>query len=204
MKVHIAAVIAAAGLSSRMGRFKPLLPFGGQSAVEKVIGALAGADIDPIIVVGGHRFEDLATVVAGTAAQCSYHPRYREGMFSSFKHGIRALPNHIHAFFAHPVDVPLISTDIVRRMISAFEASPDLGVYPCFNGRRGRPVLIPGDLREEILSAHDAGGLRMTLERHAERFQCIEAHHPGILLDMDTTADYRRLKALNEKMPPHA
>lgn len=202
MKYRIAAVIAAAGLSSRMGRFKPLLPFGDRSAVEMVTAAFADNSVTPIIVVGGHRFNDLKKIVAGTAARCTYNPDYRQGMFSSFKHGLSALPGGIHAVFAHPADIPLISFRIVRQMLKAFEKQPDSVIYPSYRGNPGRPVLIPRDLLRDILESGEQGSLRNVLQTYEDRFQFIEVNHQGILWDMDKIEDYRRLKAIYEKTPP--
>ncbi len=201
MKIRIAAVIASAGLSSRMGRFKPLLPFGESSAVEMVINAFARNRIDPILVVGGYRFSDLQKVVTGTAGSCIYNSSYHRGMFSSFKCGISALPGDIHGFFAHPVDIPLISHKIVKRMIMAFEKEPDSVIYPCYKETSGRPVLIPGNLLQEILVSEENGGLRAALERHSGRFRFVKANHPGILWDMDKIADYQRLVEFLKKNP---
>ena len=199
MKLRIAAVIAAAGLSSRMGRFKPLLPFGERTAVEMVTEAFVKSRVAPVIVVGGHRFGDLEKVVSGTVAMCTYNPDYRQGMLSSFKHGFGALSGRINAVFAHPVDIPLISPQIVRHMLKAFENRPDAGIYPCYKGRPGRPVLIPGDLLGDIPASGAKGGLRVVLKAHADRFQFVEVNHPGILWDMDQMADYRRLRTIHEK-----
>jgi len=201
MKIRIAAVIVSAGLSSRMGRFKPLLPFEKCSAVEMVINAFASNQVAPILVVGGHRFYDLQKVVDGTAAGCIYNSLYRRGMFSSFKYGFAALPGDIHGFFAHPVDIPLVSHVIVKRMIAAFEKKPDSVIYPSYEGKPGRPVLIPRLLLQEILASEEKGGLRVVLKNHSHRFCFVEADHPGILWDMDEIEDYRRLIELQKKTP---
>ena len=202
MKYRIAAVIAAAGLSSRMGRFKPLLPFGDRTAVEMVTAAFAESSVTPIIVVGGHRFKDLKKIVNATAARCIYNPDYRQGMFSSFKHGFGALPGSIHAVFAHPVDIPLISSRIVRKMLKAFEKQPDSVIYPSYRGNPGRPALIPADLLGDIQQSGDQGGLRNVLQTNEDRSQFVEVNHPGILWDMDKIEDYRRLRAIYKQMPP--
>ena len=200
--MRIGAVIAAAGLSSRMGRFKPLLPFGDRTAVEMVTGAFVENRVAPVIVVGGHRFDDLEQVVTGTAARCTYNPYYRQGMFSSFKHGFGALPEGIQAVFAHPVDIPLLSGKSVRRMLKAFEIKPDSVIYPSYRGSPGRPALIPGDLLEDILASKSRGGLRNALQAYTDRFRYVEVDHPGILWDMDVIEDYRRLKAVYQSNPP--
>jgi molybdenum cofactor cytidylyltransferase len=201
MKFRIAAVIAAAGLSSRMGSFKPLLPFGDRTAVEMVIGTYVDSRVSPILVVGGHRFPELEKVVGHTAATCTYNPNYLQEMFSSFKHGLGALPGDIQAVFAHPVDMPLISGEIIQRMIRAFEDQPGAVIYPRYHGQPGRPVLIPGDLLGPILASREKGGMRVVLQAYSDRFRFVEVNHPGILWDMDEREDYRRLIALHEATP---
>ena len=144
-------------------------------------------------------FGDLARTVTGTAAKCTYNPDYRQGMFSSFKHGFGTLPGGIHAVFAHPVDIPLISPRIVRQMLKVFENQPDSVIYPSWQGNPGRPVLIPADLLSDILASDDQGGLRKVLHAYEDLFRFVEVNNPGILWDMDKIEDYRRLKAIYEK-----
>lgn len=199
--MRIAAVIAAAGLSSRMGCFKPLLPFGARCAVERVIDAFVEAGVRPVVVVGGHRFDELAQVVSRTPARCTYNSDYPRGMFCSFKHGFGVLPETIEAVFAHPADIPLISAGLVRAMIAAFEDRPGALIYPRYEGQVGRPVLIPADLLPAIAAADEAGGLRVVLQAHAARAYYLEAPHAGILWDMDRIADYRRLSAIHSSLP---
>jgi CTP:molybdopterin cytidylyltransferase MocA len=200
MTFHIAAVVAAAGFSSRMGRFKPLLPFGRRTAVAMVIHAFAVNRVEPIIIVGGHRFPELASAVAGTGAACIRNPVYPQGMFSSFKHGFRMLPKNIHAVFAHPVDMPLIPPEVVQRMCRVFENSPGAVIYPRHKGTPGRPVLVPYDLLDDILQSDDNGGLRVVLEGYLDRFRFVDVDHPGILWDMDRMPDYHRLEAFHRRI----
>jgi molybdenum cofactor cytidylyltransferase len=202
MTLRFAAVIAAAGLSSRMGAFKPLLPFGEQTAVERVIDAFSGAGVTPIMVVVGYQSQDIEKIVRKHGmAQCTYNPDYPSGMFSSFKHGFRSLPIGIDAVFAHPVDIPLISREIIRQMIRAYQYHPGHVIYPRHKGKTGRPVLIPMDLSDEIITSEEKGGLRIVLNAYLERSRFIESNHPGILWDMDVMEDYRRLQAFYKKFP---
>lgn len=193
--MDISAVIAAAGFSSRMGAFKPLLPFGGRTVVERVIAAFSQGGVSSVIVVGGHRFTELQRVVIAAGARCTCNSDFRKGMFSSFKHGFRTLPQGIDAVFAHPVDMPLITPNLVRRMMEAFQQHPRAIIQPVFNGQTGRPVLIPGELIPAILGAREDGGMRKVLSVYQDRFRYVASDHPGVLWDMDVLEAYHRLKA---------
>ena len=100
----IAAVILAAGQSSRMEDFKPLLPLGNKCVTERVLHAFRAAGITDLIVVTGHRADELQRVVAPLKVRCVENSRYHQGMFSSVRTGIRALAASCEAFFIHPAD----------------------------------------------------------------------------------------------------
>ncbi len=193
MHDSIAAVILSAGLSSRMGNFKPLLKLGNRTAIELVISAFSDNRINPIIVVTGHRRADLVPVVESTTASAVFNSNYIDGMFSSVQTGIAALPKDIEAFFVHPVDIPLISSQVVRKLCDAYQKIPGHLFYPCYKGRRGRPPLIPAKLIPHIQNSDDRGGLRTVLAAFEPLIREIEVDEPGILYDMDNTSDYKRL-----------
>lgn len=199
-KQSIGAVILAAGFSSRMGAFKPLLPFGSETALERVIRAFVAAQVSPVLVVVGHRRCELHAVIRKTPALAIFNPDFRQGMFSSIKAGLRALPIDIEAFFVHPVDIPLLNHTVVNRLRQAYRDHPEQSIlYPCYQGNPGRPPLIPADLLTTILQAQDRGGLRAVLAAFPERILQVEVDDPGILWDMDVAADYQRLLRLRPK-----
>ncbi len=201
-KERVAGVILAAGLSSRMGQFKPLLPFGTQTVLEKVIAAFTAASVAPVIVVGGHRFNQLREIIANTTARAVFNPDYRQGMFSSVKAGLKALPQKATAFFVHPVDMPLVTTDIIGTLMRAHQVHPGNIIYPSHAGKRGRPPLIPMHLLPAILQAKDRGGLRAVLDMFSEHIIEIPVDDPGIFEDMDYPDDYHRLLHENSKIEP--
>lgn len=190
---RLAAVILAAGYSSRMGEgFKPLLPVGGRSALARAIALFRSAGVAEIAVVVGHRADELAPVVRREGAACVVNPRYAEGMYTSAVAGIGALDPEIDACFLLPVDVPLVRPSTVRRLAASLR--PDRAVlYPTFRGRRGHPPLIGRRLFAEILAGDGAGGLKRVLAAHAADADEVGVFDAGILLDMDTPEDYARL-----------
>ena len=191
----IAAVILAAGQSSRMEDFKPLLPLGNECAIERVIHAFRDVGITDLIVVTGHRGDEIHRVLGPLKVCCVDNKNYREGMFSSVRTGIRALPASCRAFFIHPADIPLVRPHTIRRLVDAFRASRPAVLYPVFDGRRGHPTLIQYDLLPGILSWKETGGLRAFLQKQAADSRECPVADEAVLMDMDTPADYRRLQA---------
>ncbi len=191
--IKTAAVILSAGLSSRMGAFKPLLSFGSETALERVIRAFAEGGVADIIVVCGHLADDIRKAVAQTPAKTVFNPDFNDSMFTSVLTGIRALPESIDGFFVHPVDIPLITGHVIRQLIRTFAKNPHGLIYPCYQGQCGRPPLIPVDLREIILAADGSRGLRGILAGYSDRITTVDVGEDGILWDMDKWADYQRL-----------
>ncbi|MCP4748005.1 MAG: nucleotidyltransferase family protein [Desulfobacteraceae bacterium] len=193
----IGAVILAAGLSSRMSKFKPLLKFGDKTALEKVIDAFVAAGAAPVLVVTGHRHEQLNSRIERTTARAVFNPDFRQGMYSSVRKGVEELPRNLNSFFVHPVDMPLISKHVLLKLKSASKNHPGRIVYPCYRKIKGRPVLIPSCLRQKIFDFKEPGGLRHLLSTYCQLNLDIEVNAPGILWDMDYDKDYKQLVQLH-------
>ncbi len=189
----IGAVVLAGGYSSRAQAFKPLLPLGEATIIEKSIGNFFRAGIDNVTVVVGHRADDLLPVLAALPVRSVYNDRYPEGMFSSVVAGVRSLTPETEAFFLLPVDMPLVRSHTIRLIYRAFTRMKGDIVYPVFNGRRGHPPLIATKLMPEITAGDMTQGLRPILAKYAANAREIEVVDEGILLDADTPEDYRKL-----------
>jgi len=202
----ITAVILAAGLSERMGRFKPLLPLGTKRTIERVVGLFQAVGIDDILVVAGHRAHEVCRAIEPLNIRAVINPDYRHGMFTSVLTGIRELPDQCSAFFIHPVDIPLVRPQTVQHLTTAFEKKPATVLYPAFGGRRGHPTLISARLGPEILQWNGAGGLRACLQRHDANSLEVPVADEAVLLDLDTPVDYSRMQArlINEGVPSEA
>ena len=110
-KEKVAALILAAGYSSRMGNFKPLLPLSGHSVIEYVVTNFRAAGISDIRVVVGFRAQDMLPVLRGLAVKPVINSRYAEGMFSSVVAGFQALyDDGVEAALLLPVDTPLVKS----------------------------------------------------------------------------------------------
>lgn len=187
---RLAAVIPAAGLSSRMGSFKPLLPLGDRTVVEQVVRLFAAEDVDPVIAVTGKRSEDVADTVRRAGGDIVHNPGFEQGMFSSVLAGVESLPDWVDAFFLLPADMPLVRRKTIRLLIEEYERNRPLILYPKFLGDRGHPPIVHRDLFPDILSHSGEGGLRRVLERHEADARDFEVADSGTRVDLDHPRDY--------------
>lgn len=194
----IAAVILSAGYSSRMKRFKPLLPVGETTAVQKLIHSVKDAGIGRIVTVTGYSRELLQPVLDSEGCIEAYNADYDSGMFSSIKTGISKageLYPDAAGYLVMPVDCPLISGETVRTV--AEHAGHDSGgedfFVPVFEGKKGHPLFVPKLYAEEICSYDGPGGLKAITDKYWDRMVRIPVSDEGCLLDMDTPEGYSEL-----------
>ncbi len=191
-----AALILAAGYSSRMGTFKPLVRIGGSTAIERAIDLFLSAGMSDVIVVTGYQSEQLEPVVRRKGVRQVFNPRFDEGMFSSIRAGVRALPPEIDACFVLPADIPLVRPLTIERLRQAWDGQPATVVYPVFQKLRGHPPVIRRSVLDEALSSDGAGGLRALLARHAGDAKEVQVIDAAIHLDIDTPEDLARAREL--------
>ena len=191
------AVIAAAGLSSRMGAFKPTLPLGNDSISRRLILSFIRAGSLPVTVVTGFMAEALAEHLRDLPV-CLVHNRNYETshMFDSLSLGLRSLmagdqtlPDRI---FLCPADMPLISPETISLM-AAQEA--DI-IIPVCEGRKGHPVCVSKALLPTLLSHDGTDGLRGALRPFSKEVLYLPSDDSGILTDADTMEDYRMIRKL--------
>lgn len=186
--MNVAAVILAAGYSSRIGGFKPLMELGGQSLIERCAGLFRRAGIDDIVLITGHRHQEVEAEAARLDLSCLHNPDYDSGMYSSVCTAAAHLTG-IDGFFMLPVDIPLIRPATITALSAAFTGRAV--VYPCFAGLRGHPPLIPAHLIPAILAHDGRGGLKFLLAQQEQ--QDIAVWDNGILMDADTPEDFAAL-----------
>ena len=189
-----AALVLAAGYSSRLGRLKPLLPLGEASLVSRAVGLFIGAGVSDVLVVTGHRAEDLAPEVERAGGRVVVNPEFSQGMFTSVLAGLKELPPEAQAFFVLPVDVPLVRPGTLVRVWERFRQDPEAIVRPNFQGTPGHPPLIPARFRTDILAWDGTQGLRGWMLAGRARLVDIETPDQGVLIDMDTPEDYELVK----------
>jgi molybdenum cofactor cytidylyltransferase len=193
MTNEISAIILSAGCSTRMGRFKPLLPLGDKPVIERVIGLFDKAGVRDVRVVVGHRMESLMPVIERTRASVVINRNYNAGMFSSVQAGVKSIPKDTAAFFIHPVDIPSVCLSTLKKMIDRYAGRAGKIIYPCYKGIRGHPPLVPNRFSKAIASADVSGRLRDVLAGFIRDSIDLEVADPNILLDMNQPSDYQAL-----------
>ena len=193
-KPGITAIILAAGQSSRMGEFKPLLNLGGRPVVVRVVETCRQAGIDEVIVVAGYRRDLVMPVVEAAGARSVINERYQEGMFSSVVAGISAMETGPQGFIVFPADIPLVRAATVRRLVSRFRESKHRVLIPSFRGRKGHPPLISAELADEVAAFTGENGLKGALVSLGGEIVVVEVPDRNILFDIDDPADYMELK----------
>lgn len=192
-KSNIAVLIIAAGYSSRMHDFKPLLPFGQITAVERLIQTYQTHGIEHIYVVTGHRQDDIIEALQGYKVHIVYNEDYAKGMFSSIQKGLSAIDETVVAFYMQPVDIPLIKVKTLESLYEAYIHEHKGVLYPTFLGKKGHPPLIDMKYKEKILASDGKGGLKKVLEAFKEDALHVNVSDQSVLMDMDILDDYINL-----------
>jgi molybdenum cofactor cytidylyltransferase len=189
----IVAVILAAGYSSRMDSFKPLIKLGDKTIIERAVSLFFDAKIKDVFVVAGNQWERIDDALKNTKARIVLNGDYDKGMFSSVLAGLKKLDSNTDAVIILPVDVPLISTETIENLISSCIDNPDKIIIPSFDGQRGHPVIIPAKYFDAIKKWDGKEGLRGALHQFDDDKIFVTVHDRNVLFDIDTPADYKEL-----------
>jgi molybdenum cofactor cytidylyltransferase len=189
---EISAILLAAGRSHRMGAFKPLLPFGDRTVIESCIGSLRAADVPDIIVVVGHRAEEIRERLRALSLDFAVNADPDSEMGVSIGRGVEQVSNSARALIIALVDHPAVPAATIKVLIDEWRRGARL-VQPEHEGHGGHPVLIDLAYRNELLALDPEGGLRSLFAAHRDQVKRVPVESPYVARDMDTWEDYRRL-----------
>ena len=194
----VAAIILAAGMSSRMGQPKMLLPWTGDNTIlEHVIMQLLLARVSQIHVVTGHCAAETGRLARKFAVNAVHNPRHATGeLLSSLKAGLASLPAHIGGALVLLGDQPRITPRVINQVLMAWAEGRGGIVAPVHAGRRGHPILFERRYWQDILELPDGAAPREVLRRHRPDLALVEVANDCVLSDVDTPADYRRERRL--------
>lgn len=173
-----------------MGAFKPLLPFGNKTVIECCIDYLHEGGIDEILVVAGHRADDIRRKVSGVTFAVNPDPDSEMG--ASIAAGVREISETAQATLIALVDYPAVPATVVSTLLESWKRGARL-VIPTWQGRGGHPVLVDLSFKPELLKLPASGGLRTLFEAHPDEVKRVLVDSPFIARDMDTWDDYRAL-----------
>lgn len=186
--MKIPAVILAAGESRRMGAPKALLPYRGETFLDRLIRVLGGS-CEPVIVVLGH---DSATIrrAVREAARFVENRDYRLGQLTSLQAGFAAMPEDAPFCLFTLVDHPAVSEQTVAALVNATDAPV---AVPRFEGRRGHPVRLRAEVAREILALPPEGQAKTVIRSHSAQTLYLDVDDPGVVDDIDDPDAYQRL-----------
>lgn len=176
-----------------MGAFKPLLPFGSQTVVESCINHLRYGGADKVVVVLGHRADEMRERLAHLPVNFAVNDEEDSEMSVSIARGVESLPEECGAAFIALCDQPAIPPGVMSSLVDEWRRTCGLLLVPEFEGRGGHPVLIDLRFRQELLALDPARGLRSLFDGHRQEVRRIPVASPFIARDMDTWQDYVRL-----------
>jgi molybdenum cofactor cytidylyltransferase len=198
---NIAAIVAAAGRSTRMGEPKQLLPWGQQTVLGAVATHLTTAGASPVLCVVGHRAAEMCAALSDASARLVNNPDYLQGeMLSSYQAGLRHLLAEQTAYLGFLValgDQPHIPVEVIHQVIAQARLTPHQIVIPSYKMRRGHPFFIPAQLWPELLALSQNESLRTLVQRHQTAITYVDVATDAILNDIDTPADYQNLSVKN-------
>jgi len=189
--MRTAAVVLAAGKSSRMGTNKLLLEVGGKRVLDHILSKLSPP---PTIVVLGHRPEDIKDLAEAQGAETVHNPDYERGMTTSFQAGLRTLPEDVEAVFMVLSDTFGFKPELLAEMTSKMEANPDaLIVSPRYESKRGHPVLFRRKVLDEFMALGDNETMKDVVNRHEAGHVYVESDI-WATIDLDTPEDLERIR----------
>lgn len=189
----IAAIILAAGASTRMGRPKQLLDWGGRPLVRLAAEQALAARLDEVLVVVGGASDAVAAALAGLPLRIVANLDYAAGQSTSLRVGVAALDPSVEAAIIMLGDQPFVTAAIVERLVAEWHATRAPIIAPLYRGRRGNPVLFARAIFPELLAIAGDQGARGILSAHAQDVRLVPFDDDRPLADIDTPEDYERL-----------
>jgi molybdenum cofactor cytidylyltransferase len=193
----IPAVVLAAGLSTRMGRPKPLLPLAnGETFVTQIVRSFLDSGVDDVVVVLGHEADAVAAklIERGVAARFVVNDAYQTGQLSSVLRGLNAIDRPgVRAMLLTLVDVPLVSPATIRAVIDRYKATNAPIVRPVRGDEHGHPVLIDRSLFALLRTADPEAGAKPIVRDHVSAAGDVAVDDDGAFFDIDTPEAYERV-----------
>ncbi len=187
MAPRVAALVMAAGKSSRMGQFKLLMPIDGTPMIASTVDALLASSVTDVIVVTGRDADGVRAALGDRPVRLVHNPDFADGLSTSLKTGLSALPADADAFLVALGDMPKVTAGDIDRLIAAYD--PDEGrliCVPAFDGRSGNPILWDRRFIEAMQGLTGDSGARSLMLRHGEAVVEVPVTGAGVLIDVDT------------------
>lgn len=193
---NVAAVLLAAGRSTRFGNESKLLAqVGGKALVRHVAEAAVNSMANPVIVVTGHRAEEVQSQLQGLPIKVVHNHLFANGLSMSLKAGFSALPPEAPAAIILLADMPFMRAELIDALISGWQdRGRPAALVPVLNGRRGNPVVISCALHTAIKGLSGDIGAGSILRGRSDVLEW-PTEDPAIIMDIDTRDELAKLQA---------
>jgi len=195
----LGGVVLAAGAARRMGGCpKPLVERDGVPLVRRVVLALLEAGVREVVVVLGHRADEVASALGGLPVRCVLNAQYTAGRVSSLRAGLAALRPSIDLAIVALADQPMLESADVVALLEAFAGrGAARAIVPRVNGARGNPVVLESGVCREILHGDASLGARQWMELNSSQVAWFDSHNTHYCEDVDCPGDLERIARQN-------
>ena len=189
----VAGILLAAGTSSRMGRNKMLFELDGESVLRGAARRMLAGGVSPLLVVLGHEADRAEQELAGLPCQVVINPNYEQGINSSLKTGVSAVPAEAQAAMVMLADMPFVTPEMLAGLIARYRSSDAPLVISDYEGVNAPPMLYDRSLFDELLAMTGEGCGRQVVKRHRDEAEVL-AWPAAALADLDVPEDYERVR----------
>ena len=196
---QVAAIILAAGGSTRFGRCKQLVDWEGEPMLSHVVDVALRAGLDPVIAVLGCEASETSAALGDRPVRTLMNWRWEEGLSTSVQTGLAGVPPQAEAALFIQGDQPLITPDLLQSIIDRFVQTEASIVQTAHAGRRGTPVLFARRFFAELFTVTGDEGGRSLIRRYPEEVATVNVTAPHILRDVDTSEDYEQLRKKHDR-----
>jgi len=193
---NITAIVLAAGESRRMGeRNKMELKINGQALIRQTVSTILESNVRDIIVVTGYQAEVVRNLLVGLPVAKVHNDDYQQGQMSSVHKGLSKIEKSCDGVMVCLGDQPLLSSEDIDHLISAYDQRPYGSILvPTYNDRRGNPIILSYEHRNQILNGESNLGCRKLIEKNPELVYAFEMDNDHVITDIDSPDDYNLFK----------
>jgi molybdenum cofactor cytidylyltransferase len=194
----LSAIVPAAGMSTRLGRNKLLLPFKGQPLIAHAVDTLMASKVDEIIVVLGHEADQVRAAIGDKGVRLVENPDYRLGLSTSVRAGFAAMSVQTTGIMIYLADQPLLESGevdfLIHALAEAAKANKSI-VVPLYRGQRGNPVIVKATYKASLLAITGETGCRRLIKQNPDQVLTVEMETDHVVRDIDTMEAYEQLVA---------
>jgi molybdenum cofactor cytidylyltransferase len=186
----ISAIVMAAGESKRMGKLKQLLPLGDSTILAQTIDNLLKTKVSEVIVVLGHKAEEVRKAIPDRPVKVTVNPAYQQGMSTSIVTGLNLVSDKARAVMLALGDQPFVDSQTVNKLVDEFNSHNKGIAVPVYRSRRGHPVIFAISYKDELLGLEGDIGGREIINRHPDDVLEVAVNCEGVCIDIDTEESY--------------